>query len=195
MSIKVKKVAFYLSFILSILIVLIKCDRGIPTEVVKFFSISGKVTRQGNPAKSIEVKLEGEAEYSTRTDSIGEYIFANLAEGLYALYPTHGGYEFNPSKMQVELSGMDLEDQNFVMKEFAASLLLLKTELDFGEVSVGSSRELQLGISNLGMGELSLSKFSFSRKELAFSKETTTLSGFFSPKTFSKNPIAITDRE
>ena len=169
MSIKVKKVAFYLSFILSILIVLIKCDRGIPTEVVKFFSISGKVTRQGNPAKSIEVKLEGEAEYSTRTDSIGEYIFADLAEGLYALYPTHGGYEFNPSKMQVELSGMDLEDQNFVMKEFAASLLLLKTELEFGEVSVGSSRELQLGISNLGMGELSLSKFSFSRKEFSTS--------------------------
>jgi formylglycine-generating enzyme required for sulfatase activity len=164
MSIKTKKIAFYISFILSLLIALIRCDRGVPTETVGSYSISGFVNRDDTPVDSLEVKLAGDIELSTTTDSLGKYVFEDLAEGLYAISPTLSGYEFNPNKLQVELAGASLESQNFIMRELSPSLLLLKTALDFGEVSVGSVSQLELRISNLGNGELSLSKFSFSSK-------------------------------
>jgi len=158
MSIKTKKIAFYISFGISVLIALVKCDRGVPTETVEQLSISGRVTSDGKAEESILVKLEGDAESSTHTDSLGKYLFADLNVGLYGVYPTRYGYEFTPERLQVELTG-DLSDLNFSMRKPLPKILLLKNVLEFGEVPVGSVKEMRLGVSNLGRGELLLKQF------------------------------------
>ena len=173
MTKKVKKIAFYVSFSLSVLIALVKCDRGLPTENVERFSISGTITLQGDSIESIEIKLEGDYSSSGLTDSLGAYVFTDLAEGLYAVYPVSSGYDFNPQKRQVELASMDLEEQNFSMGEAAPILLLLEKELDFGKVPVGSNRQLRLGIGNLGRVDLVVSNIAFD--DNSFSSSPTEL--------------------
>src|SRR5216117_1651267 len=76
------------------------------------FSIAGAITPAtgGNGAT---VTLSGAASATTTVDSAGNYAFAGLANGTYAVVPTHAGYTFTPSSQSTTVNGTNVTAVNF----------------------------------------------------------------------------------
>ncbi|HUU28518.1 MAG TPA: choice-of-anchor D domain-containing protein [archaeon] len=140
------------------------CSRNLPVTPEPsgpFYYISGQITTQGSPKANVDVSLAGEKDATTRTDSLGHYKFIDLSTGIYSVKPRKSGYSFNPQEIQLEIADTNLIDQNFTMVPQSASILPLKTELDFGIVHLKQTGTIVLGLSNLGKTTLLISKFDF----------------------------------
>jgi len=76
------------------------------------FSITGTISPITGGSGS-KVTLSGAAAATTTTDSAGNYIFSGLANGTYAVTPSHTGYTFTPSVQQAVVSGANVTGVNF----------------------------------------------------------------------------------
>ena len=169
-----KTIAVAFTLAASLAAIFIACERESPLGLGEArLTISGEITLNGSPAGSVEVNLIGEEEGTTFTDSVGNYAFSDLDNGLYAIRPVRSGVVFNPEDLEVRLSGANLTDQNFKMLQLAPRLVVQKDKIDFGAVNIGDTREVDLGLSNLGMDQLTASQFSFSNS--VFSGPTAEL--------------------
>lgn len=178
MSFKIKKIAFFISIALSIVIIIARCDRGVPTPtepVTSYYDIGGLVTNNGLPVSMVEIKLDGDKSASTYTDSVGSYSFSEIAEGLYAVYPVSEEYSFSPSKREVELKNGDLLTQNFSMEKQRPNLRLPASSLDFGQVYTGQTKRMYLEIGNLGEADLEITRIASSNSVFTVSRSTLTV--------------------
>ena len=76
------------------------------------YNISGTISPAagGNGAA---VTLSGAARATTMADSSGSYTFTGLANGTYAVTPSHTGYTFSPTSQAVPISGANATGINF----------------------------------------------------------------------------------
>ena len=81
-------------------------------QVGQTFNISGTISPIVGGSGST-VTLSGAAVGTTITDSAGNYTFASLSNGTYAVTPSHTGYTFNPSVQQAVVSGANVTAVNF----------------------------------------------------------------------------------
>ena len=79
------------------------------------YSISGTVTLSGGGAlPGVTVTLSGAGSGTATTDSSGNYIFSNLANGSYTLTPRLSGYTFSQTSSTKIVSGASIPGVNFV---------------------------------------------------------------------------------
>jgi len=76
------------------------------------YSISGAVTPIAGGSGAI-VALSGAASASTIADSSGRYSFSGLANGTYAITPSHAGYTFSPGTQAATVNGANISGINF----------------------------------------------------------------------------------
>lgn len=82
------------------------------TATVLTFGISGTLS----PAvggSGATVTLSGAASSTTTSDGAGNYSFSGLANGTYAVTPSHAGYTFNPSSQTATVNGASVAGINF----------------------------------------------------------------------------------
>jgi hypothetical protein len=82
------------------------------TQVTTTFTISGTIspTAGGNGAT---VALSGVATATTTANASGVYTFTGLANGTYAVTPSHTGYTFSPASQNATVSGSNVTGINF----------------------------------------------------------------------------------
>src|SRR6266436_249797 len=76
------------------------------------FGISGTI----NPAtggSGATLTLSGAASSTTTADGAGNYTFAGLANGTYAVAPSHAGFVFTPSSQSMTVDGANVTGVNF----------------------------------------------------------------------------------
>ena len=71
------------------------------------YSISGTISPVAG-GSGATVTLSGAANATTTADSSGNFTFSGLANGTYTITPTHSGYTFNPSSLNVTVSGANI---------------------------------------------------------------------------------------
>jgi len=76
------------------------------------FSISGTISPTAG-GSGASVVLSGLVTASTTTDSSGNYIFSGLANGNYAVTPSHTGYTFSPTSQSAPVNGANVTGINF----------------------------------------------------------------------------------
>jgi hypothetical protein len=76
------------------------------------FSISGTISPAAG-GSGTTVALSGATSATTTTDSAGNYTFTGLANGTYAVTPSHTGYTFTPSVQGVTVNGANVTAVNF----------------------------------------------------------------------------------
>jgi hypothetical protein len=81
-------------------------------QVGSTFSLSGTISPIAG-GSGATVTLSGATAATTTTDSAGNYTFAGLSNGTYAVTPSHTGYTFNPSVQQAVVSGANVTGVNF----------------------------------------------------------------------------------
>jgi hypothetical protein len=76
------------------------------------YSLSGTIspTAGGNGAI---VTLNGPSSATTTANSSGAYTFKGLANGTYAISPSHTGYTFNPANQNATIQGANVSGMNF----------------------------------------------------------------------------------
>jgi len=81
-------------------------------QVGQTFSITGTISPITGGSGST-VTLSGAAVATTTTDSAGNYAFAGLSNGTYAITPSHTGYTFNPTVQPATINGSNVTGVNF----------------------------------------------------------------------------------
>lgn len=81
-------------------------------SVTRTYTISGTISPASGGSGST-LSLSGSAAGSTTADSAGNYSFTGLANGTYAISPTHTGYNFNPSIQTVTINGGSVGSVDF----------------------------------------------------------------------------------
>lgn len=76
------------------------------------FSISGTISPVTGGSGST-VTLSGAAAATTIADASGNYTFTGLANGVYAITPSHAGYAFSPTSGAATVSGANVTGINF----------------------------------------------------------------------------------
>src|SRR6267378_3727950 len=76
------------------------------------FNISGTISPTAGGSGAI-VALSGAASASTIADSSGRYSFSGLANGTYAITPSHAGYTFSPGTQAATVNGANISGINF----------------------------------------------------------------------------------
>src|SRR6266702_4559813 len=104
------RLAFVLTGILAPLAFLSGCSgivsgqsttQSIPPQT---FGISGTISPVAG-GSGATVTLSGAANATSTADGSGNFTFSGLANGTYTLTPTHSGYTFSPSSLNVTISG------------------------------------------------------------------------------------------
>lgn len=111
------------------------------------FSISGKVTFGRGSLSGVAMTLSGAANATATTDSLGNYSFQGLVNGVYTVTPGKDGYSFTPASREVTLSGANATSQDFVAAQSsgACTYSITPTSLSFaaaggtGSVNVTTS--------------------------------------------------------
>jgi len=82
------------------------------TATAQTFSISGTLSPAagGNGAT---VTLSGTASATSTANSLGNYTFTGVANGNFAVTPSHGGYTFSPTTQAVSVNGANVAGLNF----------------------------------------------------------------------------------
>jgi SdrD B-like domain len=75
-------------------------------------SISGTISPAPG-GSGATVTLSGAATTTTTANSSGNYTFTGLANGTYAVTPSHTGYTFNPTSQTATVSGANVTGINF----------------------------------------------------------------------------------
>jgi SdrD B-like domain len=81
-------------------------------QVGPTFSISGTISPIAG-GSGATVTLSGATAATTITDSAGNYTFASLSNGTYAVTPSHTGYTFNPGVQTATVNGANVTGVNF----------------------------------------------------------------------------------
>jgi hypothetical protein len=76
------------------------------------FRLSGTISPQ-SAGSGTTVALSGPAAASTTGDGSGNYGFAGLASGTYAVTPSRSGYFFSPSVQSISINGSDVSGIDF----------------------------------------------------------------------------------
>src|SRR6266550_3526378 len=76
------------------------------------FSISGVITPAAG-GSGATLTLTGTANATTTADSLGNYTFAGLPNGTYAITPNHAGSTFTPSSQSTTVNGANVTGVNF----------------------------------------------------------------------------------
>ena len=76
------------------------------------YSISGTISPAPG-GSGATVTLSGAATATTTANSSGNYTFTGLANGTYAVTPSHTGYTFNPTSQTATINGADVTAINF----------------------------------------------------------------------------------
>ena len=76
------------------------------------YSISGTISPAAG-GSGATLTLSGAASAATTADSSGSYTFTGLANGTYAIIPSHTGYTFSPTSQSVTVSGANVTAINF----------------------------------------------------------------------------------
>ncbi len=71
------------------------------------YSISGTISPAAG-GSGATVTLSGAANATTTADSSGNFTFSGLANGTYTVTPSHAGYTFTPSSLNVTISGANI---------------------------------------------------------------------------------------
>src|SRR6266849_2325592 len=71
------------------------------------YSISGTISPAAGGGGAT-VTLSGAANATTTANSSGNFTFTGLANGTYTVTPSHAGYTFNPSSLNVTVSGASI---------------------------------------------------------------------------------------
>jgi hypothetical protein len=80
---------------------------------VQQYSISGKMTLNGDGLPGAMIHLSGAATTSTMTDSDGNYSFVGLLNGDYTVTPSKTGLPFAPENTKVTVTGASLSGIDF----------------------------------------------------------------------------------
>jgi hypothetical protein len=81
-------------------------------QVGPTFSISGTITPTAG-GSGATVTLSGATTASTTADVAGNYTFSGLANGTYAVTPSHTGYTFSPTSQAATVNGANVTGINF----------------------------------------------------------------------------------
>src|SRR6202158_5197990 len=84
------------------------------------FTIAGTIN-PATGASGATLTLTGAASTTTTADSLGNYAFAGLANGTYAVAPSHAGYTFTPSSPSMTVNGTNVTGMNFTVNAVAAA--------------------------------------------------------------------------
>jgi ABC-type oligopeptide transport system substrate-binding subunit len=76
------------------------------------YSISGTISPAAGGGGAT-VTLSGAASSGTTADSSGNYTFTGLANGTYAVTPSHTGYTFSPTSEKAMVNGANVTGLNF----------------------------------------------------------------------------------
>jgi hypothetical protein len=71
------------------------------------YSISGTISPVPG-GSGATVTLSGAADATGTADSSGNFVFSGLANGTFTITPTHSGYTFNPSSLNVTVNGANI---------------------------------------------------------------------------------------
>src|SRR6266496_514285 len=71
------------------------------------YSISGTISPAAG-GSGATATLSGTANATTTADSSGNFTFSGLANGTYTVTPSHAGYTFTPSSLNVTISGANI---------------------------------------------------------------------------------------
>jgi hypothetical protein len=66
-----------------------------------YYSISGKITYNGNGLGGVSVRLTGASASLITTDSDGNYAFTGLSNGTYTITPSLAGYTITPQQATI----------------------------------------------------------------------------------------------
>ena len=94
------------------------------------FSISGTVS--GEIAAGVTMTLTGSNTVTTVTDPEGKYSFTGLVNGNYTLTPSLTVYDFEPTLLEITVSGSDVTGQNFISSADKITLTLSISPTDYG---------------------------------------------------------------
>ncbi len=78
-----------------------------PPPPPQTYSISGTISPAAG-GSGATVTLSGTANATTTADSSGNFTFSGLANGTYTVTPSHAGYTFTPSSLNVTISGANI---------------------------------------------------------------------------------------
>jgi hypothetical protein len=99
-------------------------------QTVPTFAISGSITPTTS-GSGATVVLSGSSSASTTADTSGNYTFAAVPNGSYAVTPSKTGFSFTPSTKSVTVNGADSPGINFTAQTAqAASLAIDVTSVD-----------------------------------------------------------------
>ena len=97
---------------------------GVAKSIQQTFGISGTI----NPSSGgTSVALSGAASATTAADGSGNYSFSGLANGSYAVTPSHSGFSFSPTSQAVTLNGADVTGVNFAATAVAPTFTISGT--------------------------------------------------------------------
>jgi hypothetical protein len=83
-----------------------------PPPSSQSFSISGTISPAAG-GSGTTVTLSGATAATTTADSSGNYTFTGLANGTYAVTPSHTGYTFSPTSQSAMVNGANVTGLNF----------------------------------------------------------------------------------
>jgi len=107
------RIALLLAGVLAPVVFLCGCSGGQSAPAtLQTYTISGAI----NPAaggNGATLALSGPTSAGTTANSSGNYTFAGLANGTYAITPSHTGYTFSPNTQSVTVNGANVTNVNF----------------------------------------------------------------------------------
>ncbi len=77
------------------------------------YSISGTISAPAGGGGGATVSLSGAAAATTTANSSGNYTFTGLANGTYAVTPSHTGYIFSPTSQTASVNSANVTGINF----------------------------------------------------------------------------------
>ena len=83
-----------------------------PPPLPQTYDISGTISPAAG-GSGATLTLSGAARAATTADSSGSYTFTGLANGTYAIIPSHSGYTFSPTSQSATVSGANVTAINF----------------------------------------------------------------------------------
>ncbi len=89
-------------------------DADFTATETSIISISGTITKAGNPLQSATVTLSGDSSGSTTTDANGDYSFTGLSSGNYTVTPSLAGNTFSPANRSYANLSADVNNADFI---------------------------------------------------------------------------------
>jgi beta-glucanase (GH16 family) len=117
------------------------------TDTAQTYSISGTISPTAG-GSGATVTLSGAATATTTADGAGNYSFSGLANGNYALTPSHAGYKFSPTVQAVTIKGANVTGVNFTA---AVAPVTYTVSGNISPASVGAGATVTLAGAGTGV--------------------------------------------